>query len=46
MDSDHDEDEGDVYDPLPPRFHPKTREGTKQRQRQEQVLHAFHKHQE
>ncbi|MCI4376351.1 hypothetical protein PGIGA_G00187430 [Pangasianodon gigas] len=39
--TDHDEDQEEEYDPLPPRFHPKTREGTKQRQRHEQLAPVF-----
>ncbi|KAK3573302.1 hypothetical protein QTP86_022369 [Hemibagrus guttatus] len=33
-----DEDQDEEHDPLSPRFHPKTREGTKQRQRHEQSI--------
>ncbi|XP_053477394.1 serine/threonine-protein kinase VRK2 [Ictalurus furcatus] len=39
--SDSDEDQEDEYDALPPRFHPKTREGTKQRQSRDQLAPAF-----
>lgn len=38
------EEQEDERDPLPARFHPKTRGGTKQRQRHEQVMHISHKH--
>ncbi|KAG7333997.1 hypothetical protein KOW79_002404 [Hemibagrus wyckioides] len=39
--ADSDEDQDDEHEPLPPRFHPKTREGTKHRQRHEQFTPVF-----
>ncbi|XP_026992153.2 serine/threonine-protein kinase VRK2 isoform X1 [Tachysurus fulvidraco] len=40
VESDSDEDQDDERNPLPPRVHPKTREGTKQKQRCEQFTPA------
>ncbi|XP_046729486.1 serine/threonine-protein kinase VRK2 isoform X2 [Silurus meridionalis] len=39
--SDPDDDQEDDYDPQPPRFHPKTRGGTKQTQRNQQLAPVF-----